>query len=137
MLTEIEKVLDCWSICAPALAQQLALYGIQHEQAWLDQCRHTMQQRLSQIRTLFEALEGIKLRSSGAYFAWLELERSGRGHDSHAISQHWISQLGVLAIPGNQFAATGPELRLAFANLDHQGIEQLGQRLTQGPLTPA
>ena len=134
LLAQVEKVLDCWAICAPSLGQGLALHGLEHEQSWLTQCREEMQKRLIAIRQVFDDIEGITIRSAGAYFAWLEIDAADT---SESIAQHWIEHLGILAIPGAHFSAQGPELRLAFANLDTNGIETLGRRLSQGPISPS
>ena len=67
----------------------------------------------------------------GAYFAYAEHPFNER---SDALAQRLVRDIGVLALPGTMFRpaddpAGGREMRIAFANVDRAGIEQLVDRL--------
>lgn len=126
MIEQIEKVIDCWAICAPKVGQIMALAGIETAQPWLTEWRKRIHAREQHLVAEFSDLEGFDIVVSGAYFAWM---RYPGNRDSVAEAEHWISSQGILALPAAYFGSNDHALRLAFANLDEQGISNLGRRL--------
>ena len=67
----------------------------------------------------------------GAYFAYLEHPLD---MPSDEVARRLVSEAGILLLPGTMFMpdhdpAGKRQVRIAFANLDRQGIEQLFDRL--------
>jgi aspartate/methionine/tyrosine aminotransferase len=79
----------------------------------------------------FSALPDWKLLGCGAYFAYVE-----HPYDmaSDELAKRLVHQASILMLPGTMFQpASHPEgarqLRIAFANIDAQGIAELFRRL--------
>ena len=125
----IAKLLDCITICAPRIGQIAALYGLRHLQGWREEKRQAMQARNTMLRTIFnKPVNGFRLVSSGAYFAYLEHPFSGES--AYDVARRLAADQNVLCLPGTMF---GPDqeryLRVAFANLDPDRIAELARRL--------
>ena len=129
LIEQAEKVIDCWAICAPRLGQHMALAGIQTAQDWLTNWRVRIEQREHLLRQAFQSIRGYHIIASGAYFAWMRFDADV---DSVGMATHWIEQLGIMALPAAYFGSDQPALRLAFANIDEVGIDELASRLEQG-----
>jgi aspartate/methionine/tyrosine aminotransferase len=81
----------------------------------------------------FAALEGWHLRGCGAYFAWAEHPFA---LPSDQVAKAALAQQAILMLPGTMFAPQGDPtgaraLRIAFANIDRDGIAELIGRLGQ------
>jgi aspartate/methionine/tyrosine aminotransferase len=133
LLSEAEKFLDTVTICPSQLGQQGALWGLNHMADWLLDERAEILHRRGAIETGFQALagKGWRLKGAGAYFAYLEHPFS---MPSDQLALSLLDHQSVLCLPGTMFTPLGdPEgkkhLRLAFANLDSQGIQTLYKRL--------
>jgi len=126
LIQQIEKVIDCWAICAPKVGQIMALAGIGHAGDWLSGWRERIQARERLMLDELAGLVGYRVASSGAYFAWL---RYPGDRSSTAEAEYWIKERGILALPAAVFGSAEAALRLAFANLDEAGITELGRRL--------
>ena len=129
LIEQAEKVIDCWAICAPRLGQHMALAGIQMAQDWLRDWRGRIEQRERLLRRAFQSLPGYDIVASGAYFAWMRFDADV---DSVSMATHWIEQRGTMALPAAYFGSDQPALRLAFANIDEAGIDELARRLGEG-----
>ena len=129
LIEQAEKVIDCWAICAPRLGQRMALSGIQMAQDWLRDWRVRIEQRERLLRRAFQSLPGYDIVASGAYFAWMRFDADV---DSVSMATHWIEQRGIMALPAAYFGSDQPALRLAFANIDEAGIDELARRLGEG-----
>ncbi|MHA6262099.1 aminotransferase [Arenibacterium sp. CAU 1754] len=134
LLDEVEKFIDTVTICPNQIAQHAALWGMQNLSQWLAGERQEILDRRAAITQGFPALDtqGWKLRGLGAYFAYVE-----HPYDMPAdqLAQRLVSDAGVLLLPATMFVApndpTGQRhLRIAFANLDRDGIAMLFDRLT-------
>ena len=126
----IEKIMDCVAICAPRIGQEAALYGLGHLAGWRADKRDLMQDRAEALRAAFRATNsGYQLVSSGAYFAWVRHPFSGM--DSAAVARMLATDHNLLCLPGSMF---GPDqenyLRLAFANLEADKMEEVVSRLS-------
>lgn len=130
-MAQVEKFLDTVAISTSQLGQIGALWGMRNLRDWLAQERQEILSRRAATVTALQGLEGWKLKSAGAYFAWVEHPFA---ESSAALAPRLVREAGVLALPGTMFTPdsdpTGPRhFRLAFANVDTAGIEQLAARL--------
>jgi aspartate/methionine/tyrosine aminotransferase len=126
---QIAKLLDCITICAPHMGQLAALYGLQHLDAWREEKRLEMQTKKAALQAMFAApVNGFRLVSSGAYFAYLA--HPFQDTTAYEVAQRLADECNLLILPGSMFGP-GQEayLRVAFANLDTQALQALGQRL--------
>ena len=74
---------------------------------------------------------GWRLMGVGAYFAYL---RHPFDLPSDRLARQLVHQAGVLALPGTMFMPDGDadgaqQMRIAFANVDRDGIARLYDRL--------
>ncbi|SNT71663.1 aminotransferase [Paracoccus seriniphilus] len=130
-MAQVEKFLDTVAISTSQLGQIGALWGMRNLRDWLAQERQEILSRRAATVAALQGLEGWKLKSAGAYFAWVEHPFA---ESSAALAPRLVREAGVLALPGTMFTPdsdpTGPRhFRLAFANVDAAGIEQLAARL--------
>jgi aspartate/methionine/tyrosine aminotransferase len=133
LLAEIEKFLDTVAICAPQLGQRAALWGLRHLSGWLSGERAEILARADASREVFAGLAGWRLLGCGAYFAYAETPFR---MPSDRLAQHLVREAGVLLLPGTMFRpADDPrgarEVRIAFANADTAGLNELGHRLSR------
>jgi aspartate/methionine/tyrosine aminotransferase len=130
-LAEAEKFLDTAAICAPALGQRAALWGMRHLGPWLAGERAEILDRRAAMVQGFARLPGWRLLGCGAYFAYAEHPLD---EPSDALARRMVGAAGVLMLPGTMFTPAGDaaglrQLRIAFANLDRAGIGVLIDRL--------
>ena len=134
-LAEVEKFLDTVAICPPQLGQIAALWGMQNLGQWLAGERDEILARRAAVEEGFPALaaKGWTLMGVGAYFAYL---RHPFDLASDDLCRRMVAAAGILALPGTMFMpeddpAGRHQLRIAFANLDRDGIAQLFARLAR------
>ena len=132
-MAEIEKFLDTVSICANQLGQKAALWGMLNLGDWLAGERLEILARRQAIVDNFTQLKakGWSLLGVGAYFAYLEHPFDMASND---VAQKLVEQVCVLALPGTMFVPETDEsgkrqIRIAFANIDADGIVVLFDRL--------
>ena len=126
---EIAKLLDCITICPPRIGQLAALFGLRHLDVWRDEKRRVMQARNAVLKNIFEApVNGFRLVSSGAYFAYLEHPFASLS--AYDVARHLADEHNLLCLPGTMFGP-GQErfLRVAFANLEIEQIVEFSRRL--------
>ena len=132
-LAEAEKFLDTVTICPTQLGQRAALWGMRHLGDWVAAERLEVLDRRAAIVEGFPRLaaRGWRLGGCGAYFAWVEhpFEEA-----SDRLARRLVGKAGVLALPGTMFTPEGDPagrrgLRIAFANVDREGIGALLGRL--------
>lgn len=129
ILEAAEKILDCVAICAPAIAQQGALFGLANLSGWREDKRQLMNGRVAALRNAFEGTNsGFELVSAGAFFAWVRHPHVGR--DSMQVARGLAKDHNLLCLPGSMFGP-GQEryLRLAFANLGADSMVEVVSRL--------
>lgn len=128
---EAEKVMDCMAICAPAISQAAALFGLQSLSTWKGEKTKLMAGRREALLAAFRT-PGLtyRLASSGAYFAYVEHPFAGTA--SREVAQRLAQQNDVLCLPGSMF---GPDqeryLRFAFANVEAEDMAVLAERLLE------
>ncbi|MEM6478973.1 MAG: aminotransferase [Pseudomonadota bacterium] len=130
-LAEIEKFLDTVTVCPTQLGQKAALWGMRNLGQWLAGERDEILARRAAIRAHFPriASKGWELLGAGAYFAYVRFPFEMR---SDMVAQRLVEKAGVLCLPGTMFEPAGAgmrELRVAYANIDVDGIDKLFTRL--------
>jgi aspartate/methionine/tyrosine aminotransferase len=132
-LAEAEKFLDSVSICPPQLGQYAALWGMENLQPWLAGERLEILDRRAAIAEEFGTLhaQGWRLLGLGAYFAYLQHPFA---LSSVQLAPRLVTEVGVLVLPGTMFTPRDDpnglrQLRVAFANIDRAGVENLFSRL--------
>lgn len=130
-MAQVEKFLDTVAISASQLGQIGALWGMTHLRDWLAGERSEILARRAETEAALASLPGWRLKSSGAYFAWVEHPFAA---SSAELAPRMVREAGVLALPGTMFMpdddpAGGRHFRLAFANVDAAGIAELARRL--------
>ena len=142
-LGEAEKFLDTVTICPNQLGQIAALWGMQNLGQWLAGERAEILDRRAAIHDHLPTLtaQGWSLLGCGAYFAYL---RHPFATPSDQLAPKLVREAGILLLPGTMFRppddlAGGQEMRVAFANVDRDGITTLFDRLAhlRWPLAPA
>jgi aspartate/methionine/tyrosine aminotransferase len=135
-MAEIEKFLDTVAICANQLGQIGALWGMRNLRQWVAGERAEILARRQAMLSGFSRLQGWKLLGCGAYFAYAE-HPFARASDQ--LCRDLVHKAGILMLPGTMFQPADSEdgkrqLRIAFANIDSDGIATMFDRLTR--LTP-
>ncbi|MCC7320947.1 MAG: aminotransferase [Rubellimicrobium sp.] len=132
-IAEVEKFLDTVTICPAQPGQIGALWGMRNLTPWLRAERAEILARGAAIRAGFGPLaaRGWRLLGAGAYFAYVEHPFAA---PSDVIARRLVSEAGVLLLPGTMFMppeipAGARQLRIAFANVDRDGIGALIGRL--------
>jgi aspartate/methionine/tyrosine aminotransferase len=129
LISTVEKVQDCITICAPHVGQQAALYGLRHLDGWKAGKRALMADRLHAMHRAFSThAPAWEVVSAGAFFAYLRHPFAGRSARDVAIGLARDS--GVLTLPGSMFGPGQEQyLRLAFANVEASLMDDAARRL--------
>ena len=128
VIAEFVKVLDCLHICANRGAQTALTWAIPALRAWRAGNRDTINARAQAVRAGFQRLPDWQVESLGAYFAYVRHPDPGRS--SPEVAERLATDLGAVGLPGTAFGP-GQErhIRLAFANVELDGIGSLVERL--------
>jgi aspartate/methionine/tyrosine aminotransferase len=128
LISEIEKAMDCVSICPPRLGQEAALYGLRHLLPWARKNTEGLKARADLLGSGLGRSNRWRLVSIGAYFAYVEHPFAGQR--STDVSKKLADEENLLTIPGDMFGA-GQErfVRLAFANVSDDKIPIVLERL--------
>ncbi len=129
LLTQVDKVADCLTICPSRIGQEAALYGLGHLSGWVAANRATMARR---VRLFAKEMEGSAYRvvSAGAYFAYVR--HPFEGVPARQVARRLFDEQSILALAGEMFGPGQDRyLRLAFANLEDRDIPELARRLDQ------
>jgi aspartate/methionine/tyrosine aminotransferase len=134
-LAEVEKFLDTVAICPGQIGQHAALWGMQNLSQWLAGERDEILARRKAITDNMPKLaaKGWSLLGLGGYFAYLEHPFE---ETSDQLAQRMVREASILCLPGTMFCPHGDQsgarhLRIAFANLDADGIAVLFDRMAQ------
>ncbi|ABG32706.1 pyridoxal phosphate-dependent aminotransferase [Roseobacter denitrificans] len=132
-LAEVEKFLDTVAICPGQLGQHGALWGMENLDTWLAGERAEILARRDAIISGVPGLEtkGWQLLGLGAYFAYFQHPFAESSAD---LAKRMVAGSGILCLPGTMFTpdddpSGARQLRIAFANLDADGIGVLFRRL--------
>ena len=128
MMAEIEKAMDCISICPPRLGQEAALYGLGHLLPWARRNTEGLKARADALQAGLKRSNRWRLVSIGAYFAYVEHPFAGQR--STDVSRRMADEENLLTIPGDMFGA-GQErfVRFAFANVTDDKIPLVLERI--------
>jgi aspartate/methionine/tyrosine aminotransferase len=128
LIAEIEKAMDCVSICPPRLGQEAALYGLKNLLPWARRNTEGLKARADLLGDGLKRSNRWRLVSIGAYFAYVEHPFAGQR--STEVSKRLADEENLLTIPGDMFGA-GQErfVRLAFANVADDKIPTVLERL--------
>ncbi len=128
LVAEIEKAMDCVSICPPRLGQEAALYGLGNLLPWARRNTEGLKARPDMLGHGLTRSNRWRLVSIGAYFAYVEHPFAGQR--STDVSKRLADEENLLTIPGDMFG-TGQErfVRLAFANVADDRIPAVLERL--------
>jgi aspartate/methionine/tyrosine aminotransferase len=128
-LAQIGKVLDCVQISPVRAGQAAVTWGIDGIRDWRERNRAEINARADLFRQAMAPLNGWRVLSAGAYFAYVA--HPFEGVKAAEVARRLVEDCGVLALPGPYF---GPgqqnHLRIAIANVAADRIEELRERLT-------
>lgn len=131
VLREVVKILDCMTICPPAITQEGVGFALKGLGDWKSQKLGLMAGRLAALRRGFER-PGLRyvLESSGAYFAYVR--HPFGAEPAKSVAMRLAQEFDVLCLPGSMFGPGQDEfLRFAFANVDEALMEPLVDRLME------
>jgi len=133
LLAQVEKVLDCVTICVSGPGQMAALWGLENLTQWLAGERDEILRRRAAMVEGFAGLAGWELLGCGAYFAYVRHPFAAPAPD---VARRLLAEAGVLMLPGTMFRPEGDpegarEMRIAFANADGGQIGDLMGRLAR------
>ena len=132
-LSEVEKFLDTVTICPNQLGQHAALWGMRNLGQWLAGERAEILDRRAAISDHMPKIaeQGWELMGVGAYFAYLQHPFDMASDD---LARALVQRAHVLTLPGTMFTPNNSaegrrQVRVAFANVDRNGIKALFHRL--------
>ena len=126
---EIAKGMDCAAICAPALGQAAALYGLCNLDGWKEEKRRLGLHRLSALRDAMARSDlEYETVSAGAFFAYMRHPHEGKS--AGEVARRLADEHNMLCLPG-AFFGPGQEnyLRFSFANVEAERMEEIAVRL--------
>ena len=129
IINSATKVMDTLAICAPRIAQDAALFGLNNLERWVSIKRVGILERLNYINKIFRNSEtSYKLISSGAYFAYVK--HPFREKSSKEVAKQLAEKENILCLPGSFFGPNQEQfLRIAFANATVEELSLLSKRL--------
>jgi aspartate/methionine/tyrosine aminotransferase len=129
LMAQVEKAMDCVAICAPRIGQEAALFGLEQLGGWVAANTAAMRRRATVFRDALSGLEGWRLVSLGAFFAYLEHPFPGRG--AVEVARDLALRHNLLTLPGSMFGSGQDRfLRAAFANVGDDVAPVVAARLT-------
>ena len=139
IINSATKVMDTLAICAPRIAQDAALFGLDNLEQWVADKRVGILERLEYVNKIFRNSEtSYELISSGAYFAYVK--HPFREKSSKEVAKQLAEKENILCLPGSFFGPNQEQfLRIAFANATVEELSVLSKRLESSlrSLTPA
>ena len=129
IINSATKVMDTLAICAPRIAQDAALFGLNNLERWVSNKRVGILERLNYVNKIFRNSETpYELISSGAYFAYVK--HPFREKSSKEVAKQLAEKENILCLPGSFFGPNQEQfLRIAFANATVEELSVLSKRL--------
>ena len=129
IMAAIGKIADTVTICPSHIGQLAASYGLEHLAEWKRQRRDEMINRVVALDQAFaQNPAGYRLRSRGAFFAYLEHPYPDRS--AADVARMLVRDQAIFMLPGPIFGVGQDRyLRAAFANVNEAGIHALSSRL--------
>lgn len=125
---EIRKILDTVQICPARVGQIAAAWAVDALRSWRDDNRADINARADAFRNAMAPLNGWRVDSVGAYFAYLHHPFADAA--ATQVAEKLAKERGILTLPGSYF---GPDqkhhVRVAFANADAAAIASIPARL--------
>ena len=128
-LAEVAKAADCVAICAPAIAQEAAQFGLENLTAFRAEKRRLALERAAGFRAVFARNDlAYTPVSTGAFFAYV---RHPFGDEpATSVARRLAERQNLLCLPGSMFGpGQDAYLRFALANIDGDAMEEVGRRL--------
>lgn len=131
LLAEVEKILDCMTICPTHISQRAALFALSSLEGWKRGKIEMMQGRLEAFRQSFRR-PGLRYEivGSGALFAYVK--HPFTDETARQVAMRLAGENDLLCLPGSMF---GPGqdafLRIAFAAAEAQDMETVVDRLIE------
>ena len=129
IMEAIEKIADTVTICPSHIGQLAALYGLDFLQDWKRAQRDEMIRRVDALdEAMADNPGGYRLRSRGAFFAYIEHPFEDRS--AADVARMLVRDQAIFMLPGPIFGI-GQErfLRAAFANVGITDIQAFARRL--------
>ena len=129
IINSATKVMDTLAICAPRIAQDAALFGLDNLEQWVADKRVGILERLKYVNEIFRNSEtSYELISSGAYFAYVK--HPFKEKSSKEVAKQLAEKENILCLPGSFFGPNQEQfLRIAFANATVEELSVLSKRL--------
>ena len=129
IINSATKVMDTLAICAPRIAQDAALFGLDNLEQWVADKRAGILERLKYVNETFRNSEtSYELISSGAYFAYVK--HPFKEKSSKEVAKQLAEKENILCLPGSFFGTNQEQfLRIAFANATVEELSVLSKRL--------
>jgi aspartate/methionine/tyrosine aminotransferase len=128
VVAELKKILDCIQICAARVGQAAVSWAIEALEVWREENRAEMSRRAEAFQRALRHSNGWHPDSIGAYFAYVR--HPFEGTPAQDVAERLAVERGVLGLPGSYFGpGQDSHLRMAFGNIDLDGIESLAARL--------
>jgi aspartate/methionine/tyrosine aminotransferase len=129
LMPQIGKILDCLQICAPRVGQRALAWALPSLVHWREQNRAIMVARGQAFREAIAQAGRWKIRSLGAYFAYVEHPFADAAATD--VARELAHKRGILALPGTYFGSQrqAPYLRFAFGNAEAETIANIADRI--------
>ena len=129
VVRQFVKALDCMHICPQRAGQAALTWAIDALQDWRMVNRATINERAGAMRDAFQRLPDWRIESMGAYFAYVR--HPFLDTVAVQVAETLAARYGALCLPGTAFGpGQAGHLRLAFANTELDGIDEIANRLS-------
>lgn len=131
LLTEVAKLIDCVTICAPRMGQEAALAGLRHATEWRTAKVIEIAEKQRRFTEVMDGRPGgFELRSAGAYYGWVRHPLEGVA--TPEVVERLLLEQGILTIPGTAFMPDDDRMiRFSFANAEIERLGELETRLAE------
>ncbi len=128
-IAAVTKVMDTISICAPRIAQDAALFGLNNLADWVAEKRAMINGRRDAVRKIFRSNDlGYGLISSGAYFAYVR--HPFQNHAARDVARRNSDEPNNFCLPGTFFGHKHEQcFRHSYANATAEEMPVLADRL--------
>lgn len=110
------KIQDTLVICAPHVSQRAAYWGLKLCDKDVAEQRQILSKQRSMLNSVLSETKNFKLKSIGAFFAYVEHPWSGLSAVEAALKLY--KETGIIGLPGSIFGPNQERfIRLAYANL--------------------
>ncbi len=131
LLTEVAKLIDCVTICAPRIGQEAAHAGLTQAGEWRAVKVAEIADKQARFTEVMAARPGgFELVSAGAYYGWVRHPLADI--PTETVVERLLLEQGVLTIAGTAFMPDDEQMiRFSFANADIERLGELADRLAE------